>query len=64
MAVLNAKQRRKSETFPGGRYPMPDKSHARNALARIDQGGLSEAQMASVRARANRMLGKRRARGR
>ena len=56
MAVLNAKQRKKSETLPGGRYPMPDKSHARNALARLNQGGLSSAQKAKVRARAERML--------
>jgi hypothetical protein len=60
MAVLNAVQRRRSETFSGGRYPMPDKAHARNALARINQGGLSSAQKATVRARANRILGKKR----
>lgn len=59
MAVLDAKERRKSETLPGGRYPMPDKNHARNALARLNQGGLSSEQKAKVRARANRILGKR-----
>jgi hypothetical protein len=58
MAILDAKERRKSETFPGGRYPIPDKAHARNALARINQGGLSSSQKATVRARARKMLGK------
>ena len=47
MAVLNQKQREASETFPGGRYPMPDKNHARAALARINQGGLSSSQIGS-----------------
>ena len=58
MAVLNTKQRKRSETLPGGRYPMPDKSHARNALARLNQGGLSSSQKARVKARAYRILGK------
>lgn len=57
MAVLNKKQRNASETFPGGRYPMPDKNHARAALGRINQGGLSPEQKATVRARAHRILG-------
>ena len=56
MSVLNAKQRRESETLPGGRYPMPDKNHARNALARLNQGGLSSSQKSKVRARAERIL--------
>ena len=58
MAVLNQKQREASATIGKDGYPMPDKSHARNALARINQGGLSTAQKAKVRARANRILGK------
>lgn len=57
---LNARERRASETLPGGRFPMPpgDKDHARNALARLNQAhGLSEADKAKVRARARRILG-------
>jgi hypothetical protein len=58
MAVLNAKQRKKSETVPGGRFPMPDKNHARNALARLNQAhGLSEGQKEEVKSRAHRILG-------
>jgi hypothetical protein len=47
MAKLTAKARNslKTSTFaiPGKRaYPLPDKSHARNALARVSQFGSSE----------------------
>lgn len=59
MAILNARQRKKSETLPGGRFPMPDKNHARNALARLNQAkGLSSGDKSKVKARANKMLGK------
>ncbi len=59
MATLDAKERKASETLPGGRFPMPDKNHARNALARLNQAqGLSSGDKAKVKARANRMLGK------
>lgn len=58
MAVLNQKQREASATIGKDRYPIPDKSHARAALARINQGGLSSAQKATVRAKAHKMLGK------
>jgi len=58
MAVLNAKQRKSSETLSGGRFPMPDKSHARNALARINQAhGLSGEDKAKIRGRAESILG-------
>lgn len=57
MAVLNQKQRNASQTLPGGRYPMPDRGHAIAALGRINQGGLSPAQKAKVRARAHSILG-------
>lgn len=41
------------------RFPMPDKAHARNALARLPQAkGLSAAEKAKIKARANRILGK------
>ena len=40
------------------RFPMPDKAHARNALARLPQAkGLTSEQKAKIRARAERMLG-------
>lgn len=43
------------------RFPMPDKAHARNALARLPQAkGLSAAEKARIRARAYRILGKKR----
>lgn len=56
MAVLNEEQRKKSATIGKDRYPMPDKEHARLALAFINKGGLSESQKAKVRARAHKML--------
>lgn len=57
MAVLNQKQREASATIGKDRYPIPDKGHARAALARINQGGLSSSQKAKVRAKAHRVLG-------
>jgi hypothetical protein len=64
MATLSAKQRNtlpaKSFALPGkgagpkgkgsGSYPIPDASHARNALARVAQHG-SPAEKAKVRAK-------------
>ena len=39
------------------RFPMPDKAHARNALARLPQAkGLSAAQRARIKAGAKRIL--------
>lgn len=65
MAVLKAKARAKSAVIkrPGKpaseqSYPIPDKAHARAALGRINQGGLSPAQKAKVRAKAKAVLGK------
>lgn len=54
MATLSAAARAKLKStqfvFPGKRaYPIPDASHARNALARVSQFG-SVAQAAKVRA--------------
>ena len=50
--VLTSKARShlKASSFalPGGRYPIPDKAHARNALARVSQFG-SSAEKATVR---------------
>ena len=54
---LTAKTRKSSETLPGGRFPMPDKQHARLALADLPKAkGLSSAQKAKVRSRAERIL--------
>lgn len=67
MAELAAAKRNKlaSSTFglPGSRkYPMPDKSHAQNAKARatqmVNKGKLSPAAASRIRAKANRILGK------
>lgn len=58
MATYTAKQRRANATIGKDRYPIGDKNHARLALAFINKGGLSLAQKSKVRAKANRMLGK------
>lgn len=54
--------RGKYETLPGGRFPIPDKVHARAALSRLSaalkRGSITPAEAAKVRARALRMLGK------
>jgi hypothetical protein len=46
---------------PGRSYPVEDKSHARNALARASQqvkaGNLSPSAASTIRARAHRVLG-------
>lgn len=68
MATLKATKRNrlpKSDFgMPGERkYPMPDKSHARNAKARASQmvkkGKLSKSSMSKIDSKANRVLGKR-----
>ncbi len=61
MAVLKAAARRASATVVvkgKPKYPIPDKAHARAALARIDQAkpALSASQKAKVRAKAHRVL--------
>lgn len=52
--VLTAKAREhiapKNFALPGGRYPVNDKAHARNALARVSQNG-TPAEKAKVRAK-------------
>jgi hypothetical protein len=54
MAKLTSKGRKaiaqKNFALPGRRYPIKDKSHARNALARVAQHG-SAAEKAEVRAK-------------
>lgn len=57
MAKLTSKARNKlksgSFALPGRRYPINDKSHARNALARVSQHGTSE-EKSKVRAAVHR----------
>ena len=63
---ISQKQRKKTATFAQPnrqegqkyRFPMPDKAHARNALARLPQAkNMPPGMAAKVRARAHRMLG-------
>lgn len=72
MAVLKAAKRNKMKksTFglPGERkYPMPDKAHAANAKARATQmekkGKLSPSAKAKIDAKANKVLGKAKKKG-
>lgn len=72
MAKLKAKKRRKLRKSqfgqPGQRkYPMHDKSHARNAKGRATQqykkGRISKATRDQIHAKANRKLGKGRGKG-
>lgn len=67
MSKLTTKQRKKLPKSAFGepgkkKYPMPDKSHARNALARVSQqvkkGNISSSDAEKVRAKANKVLGK------
>jgi hypothetical protein len=57
MAKLTAKTRNaipgKDFALPGRRYPIEDKSHARNALSRVSGNGTS-AEKAKVRAAVHR----------
>lgn len=65
MAKLSYKGRQKMPqskfALPGGRFPVEDKPHARNALARASQGvakgTLTPAEAAKVRHRAHHVLG-------
>lgn len=61
MAKLTSKQRSNlpasSFVFPSSRrYPIPDESHAQNALARVSQNG-SSAEKAKVRSAVKRKFG-------
>lgn len=60
MGTYNQKQRDTYSTVKKdgkAAYPIGDKKHARLALAFIDKGGLSPSQKATVRAKADKMLG-------
>lgn len=65
MATLSEKKRDKLKSSQFGlpeerKYPMPDKSHARNAKARASQqeekGNLSEAKKEKIDRKADRIL--------
>ncbi len=65
MATLSERKRDKLDSSQFGlpeerKYPMPDKSHARNAKARASQqeqkGKLSEAQKEKIDRKADRIL--------
>jgi len=61
MATLKGKARKRSATVKvkgKAKFPIPDKKHARNALARINQAkGLTASQKRKVVSRAYRKLG-------
>ena len=55
-ATVVQKNRKSGQKY---RFPMPDKTHARLALQDLPKAkGLTSAQKAKIRARANRKLGK------
>jgi hypothetical protein len=64
MAIISRKLRKKTATIKEKqdgtkryRFPMPDKAHARNALARLPQAkGLTAEEKTKIRNRALRML--------
>lgn len=56
MTVYKQAQREEYATVGSDRYPIGDKAHARVALARINQGGLSASQKEKVREKARKML--------
>lgn len=59
MGHISSMLRAKTETLPGGRFPMPDKRHARLALQMEGRAkGLTPADKAKIETRANSMLGK------
>jgi hypothetical protein len=59
MGVLTAAMRNKLPAskfaLPGRRYPVPDKAHANNALARVSQHG-SPAEKSAVRAKVKKLF--------
>jgi hypothetical protein len=64
MAVLSSAEHKRHATikatskYPRGRFPMPDKEHARKALQLLPKAhGLSSGQKAKIRAKARRILG-------
>jgi hypothetical protein len=64
VGIYKESQRKEYATIGKDRFPIGDKAHARAALSRINQGNLSPAEKAKVRAKAKRMLGERKGGGR
>ena len=67
MAKLDTAERKRIPASEFGlpksrKFPMPDRAHSINAKARatqgVERGTLSEADAEKIRAKANRMLGK------
>lgn len=58
MAIYSEEQRKEYATIGKDRYPIGDKGHARAALSRINQGGLSPEQKMAVIRKAHAMLKK------
>lgn len=57
MVAISQKLRKKTATFGGDRFPMPNPAHARLALQDLPKAkNISSAEQAQVRARATRML--------
>lgn len=68
MATLTTKSRNKLKSSTFGlqkerKYPMPDKSHAKNAKARASQqekkGNLTKSEKQKIDTKANKIIGKR-----
>ena len=61
---MDAKTRKRTATFGGDRFPMPDLKHARLALQDLPKAkNISSSEQAQVRARATRMLASQKALG-
>lgn len=58
MSTYNASNPRKNAALPGGRYPISDTTHARQAVREINAGALDAAKLAKVTAQAKRFLKK------
>ena len=56
--VYDEKERKEYATVGKDRYPINDKSHAKAALARLNQGGLSPEEKMEVIRKAHAMLSK------
>jgi len=64
MAAISTALRKKTATFGGNRFPMPDRKHAELASQDLSKAkNISSAQEAQVRARATRMLAAKRVTG-
>ena len=62
--AISQSLRKKTATFGGDRFPMPDLKHARLALQDLPKAkNISSSEQAQVRARATRMLASQKALG-